>query len=736
MSRSLCPSKLNCTSPGAWEPNSDIAGRGVLIGFVGTGYLVFLLLVVHYFVAYDPDLSPVQQVSDDERQSQATSLERLPGNIPGPPSTNVYISRDCIDLRPNLVDVNLLALVRTWVARLLIFAGASLPLASESRSKRVRHCFDMCIIAICDVQMITGMSILIGGFICLDEHLSALHWQIITYLAWFSSVTHLSGLTVLRRYFQTRPLERSLRITLMLTLLFILIVAMIPSGFFNWKSPRADSTDPQPTAALAKSPAACFFNLACGEQLYRESFRRNCTEFCYKFSNESEQQSNCLRDFPSYLDGFDCRRLGKSSALQEMVISTVLLVFGFASRAVKLSGRASSTIYRRFTLPVSNYALDCFTKLDNLVPNHERQASRRQYLDQIISDAWRHLVVRPVLATLLVVSANFELFNSMLGELSWLLAILLWGTSKVLTAYNDEQWYTREEEGEKPSTRWEFGQLLPVLLLAAPLVALLGTFTSAEMTAGANLSVGRPEVSNTVLENTSSGHRNRRHSQEDTLELTSMATRDREMAAQRQNHHEPSRTDATNIEASTNQNRRINGRNILLGNYYIETDWMPPCMTSSFMTIWTHVFFLFWFATDAFLVPGIWTYTSEGKYILETDGKVADVLVYLFQIKGGMFYLILATYPVACHSVILTGLAVDEWFETPHNTTHRTSRRLMYWIWALGINCSYVISIQYVAGVPSKGWGDGLAAILVQISFGFYALYHVVGFCVQVAAYA
>ncbi|KAK0382403.1 hypothetical protein CLIM01_00216 [Colletotrichum limetticola] len=375
-----------------------------------------------------------------------------------------------------------------------------------------------------------------------------------------------------------------------------------------------------------------------------------------------------------------------------MVISTVLLLFG----------------------------------LENLVPNHERQASRRQYLDQIISDAWRHLVVRPVLATLLVVSANFELFNPMLGELSWLLAILLWGTSKVLTAYNDEQWYTREEEGKKPSTRWEFGQLLPVLLLAAPLVALLGTFTSAEMTAGANLSVGRPEVSNTVLENTSSGHRHRRHSQEDTLELTSMATRDREMAAQRQNHHEPSRTDATNIEASTNQNRRINGRNILLGNYYIETDWMPPCMTSSFMTIWTHVFFLFWFATDAFLVPG--------KYILETDGKVADVLVYLFQIKGGMFYLILATYPVACHSVILTGLAVDEWFETPHNTTHRTSRRLMYWIWALGINCSYVISIQYVAGVPSKGWGDGLAAILVQISFGFYALYHVVGFCVQVAA--
>ncbi|KAK1477975.1 hypothetical protein CABS01_03277 [Colletotrichum abscissum] len=416
MSRSLCPSKLNCTSPGAWEPNSDIAGRGVLIGFVGTGYLVFLLLVVHYFVAYDPDLPPVQQVSDGERQSQATSLERLPGNIPGPPSTNVYISRDCIHLRPNLVDVNLLALVRTWVARLLILAGASLPLASESRSKRVRHCFNMCIIAICDVQMITGMSILIGGFICLDEHLSALHWQIITYLAWFSSVTHLSGLTVLRRYFQTRPLERSLRITLMLTLLSILIVAMIPSGFFNWKSPRADSTDPQPIAALAKSPAACFFNLACGEQLYRESFRRSCTEFCYKSYNESEQQSNCLRDFPSYLDGFDCRRLGKSSALQEMVISTVLLLFGFASRAFKLSSRASSTIHRRFTLPVRNYALDCFTKLENLVPNHERQASRRQYLDKILSDAWRHLVVRPVLATLLVVSAHFELFNSMLGE--------------------------------------------------------------------------------------------------------------------------------------------------------------------------------------------------------------------------------------------------------------------------------------------------------------------------------
>ncbi|TDZ21106.1 hypothetical protein Cob_v005986 [Colletotrichum orbiculare MAFF 240422] len=58
---SPCP-HLNCLNRTLhFEPNPDIAGNGVVIGFVGTAYLVFVLLLAHYFVAYDPKCPPPKQ---------------------------------------------------------------------------------------------------------------------------------------------------------------------------------------------------------------------------------------------------------------------------------------------------------------------------------------------------------------------------------------------------------------------------------------------------------------------------------------------------------------------------------------------------------------------------------------------------------------------------------------------------------------------------------------------------
>lgn len=257
------------------------------------------------------------------------------------------------------------------------------------------------------------MSILIGGFICLDENLSALHWQIITYLAWFSCVTHLSGLTVLRRYFQARPWEKSLRITLMFILLVILIVAIVPSGFFNWRSPRADSSVPQATAASAKTAAACFYNLACGKQLYQDSLTLNCTEVCTDILGNSAQ---CQLVSENGFWNFDCRSLAKSSAMQEMIVSTALLFFGFVSRTIKLSTRISSTVHRRLSLPVSLWTLHCFIRLEDLVSAPDAHTTTRWHVRTLLLELWRGFVVRPVLAAIIFISANIDLFNSMLGE--------------------------------------------------------------------------------------------------------------------------------------------------------------------------------------------------------------------------------------------------------------------------------------------------------------------------------
>ncbi|KAK1656000.1 hypothetical protein BDP81DRAFT_13844 [Colletotrichum phormii] len=355
MSQSACPARFNCESADAWEPNSDIAGLRVLIGFVGTGYLVFALLVVHYFVAYEPQLPPPQQTRNDERPSQAAIHEHSMVNRSESRVVNAGTHTDPIHWEPNPIDVKLLAWVRSRTAKLLVFLGASLPLVSKTSSNRVNCCFNMGVVAMCDVQIVTGISILISGFICLDKNLSALHWKIITYLAWFSCVTHLSGLTALRRYFQTHQREKSLRITLMFVLLAILIVAMVPSGFFNWRSPRADLSIPQPTAASAKTSAACFYNLACGKELYYlDASRVNCTKSCANSPNKMFNPHDCKISPSLSTEELDCTSLSKSSAMQEMIISTVMLLFGFFSRVIKLSTHISSTTRRRMVMPMRN----------------------------------------------------------------------------------------------------------------------------------------------------------------------------------------------------------------------------------------------------------------------------------------------------------------------------------------------------------------------------------------------
>ena len=90
-------------------------------------------------------------------------------------------------------------------------------------------------ITFADMQIFTGIAILISGFSSLRSGLSSYHWQLIVHLAWFSSITHLSALSFLRHYLHNRKKERALRITLMLVLLILLSVAVGPTGHFEWE---------------------------------------------------------------------------------------------------------------------------------------------------------------------------------------------------------------------------------------------------------------------------------------------------------------------------------------------------------------------------------------------------------------------------------------------------------------------------------------------------------------------
>lgn len=51
-------------------------------------------------------------------------------------------------------------------------------------------------------QVVTGMALLASGYAQLSSGINIYYWQMLVYLAWFSSLTHLLTLTVLWQYFQ------------------------------------------------------------------------------------------------------------------------------------------------------------------------------------------------------------------------------------------------------------------------------------------------------------------------------------------------------------------------------------------------------------------------------------------------------------------------------------------------------------------------------------------------------
>ena len=81
-----------------------------------------------------------------------------------------------------------------------------------------------------DSQIITGIAILLAGYCQLACGISVYHWQVVVNLAWFSSLTHVASLAVLRKYFRKRPVLVNCRLAAMGINLVLVGVASCKSG--------------------------------------------------------------------------------------------------------------------------------------------------------------------------------------------------------------------------------------------------------------------------------------------------------------------------------------------------------------------------------------------------------------------------------------------------------------------------------------------------------------------------
>lgn len=183
-------------------------------------------------------------------------------------------------------------------------------------------------LALADAQVVTGIAILASGWYSFSCGVSAYYWQMVVYLAWFSSLTHLSALTCLRRYFATHWTALVCRLALISALLVLIFVGFIPTGHFNFNDPSA----------------AGVYDL--GDVLVEA----NETEiFHYLAPNDPELSVrgvwiNVLRASPAacFLKG----GMDKSgAAFLSMVVSLIFLVFGYTVRICKLFAVSSTGIY-------------------------------------------------------------------------------------------------------------------------------------------------------------------------------------------------------------------------------------------------------------------------------------------------------------------------------------------------------------------------------------------------------
>ena len=82
-----------------------------------------------------------------------------------------------------------------------------------------------------DLQVVSSLSLLITGYSQFGCGFDSYHWQITIDLAWFSSMTHLTTLTCLRRHFQERLALRLSRMICMIIVAAMLSLTLFSTGW-------------------------------------------------------------------------------------------------------------------------------------------------------------------------------------------------------------------------------------------------------------------------------------------------------------------------------------------------------------------------------------------------------------------------------------------------------------------------------------------------------------------------
>ncbi|CAG8978020.1 hypothetical protein HYALB_00000690 [Hymenoscyphus albidus] len=120
---------------------------------------------------------------------------------------------------------------------------------NNSLMNRWSHALEIVIIGLSDQQIITGLSVIVGGLTQLGWGLETFHFQTIGSLAWFSAIAHLFTLTILRDELRSTKLLRYFRLSGMGLLAIMLICISVPMGYVT-----------SPNFVASNLPAWCLYH--------------------------------------------------------------------------------------------------------------------------------------------------------------------------------------------------------------------------------------------------------------------------------------------------------------------------------------------------------------------------------------------------------------------------------------------------------------------------------------------
>ena len=317
------------------------------------------------------------------------------------------------------------------------------PLRPVQTVQRLELALRSIVLMFSDQQVVTGIALLASGYAQLNSRINNYHWQMLVYLAWFSSLTHLTTLTVLRQYFRDNRKARLWRAVLMLITVMMLGAALLPTSDTLWLNASEPLLwlDPNHRKHLVPilAPALCYFR--------RLGSRDSDDRF-------------------------------KSWTGASMIISLVVLISGYITRMLKLSDWASGTCKQYLRMVPSEKIRTIrgifLARLNRPAPSFDKIHWAVAYLTvetlyvwlKAFCDIYESMTaeVCMMLSTLMLV----KLAGLISPKIIWLASALAWGTRNLFMA--------RSDAASSEENIWGFGQMFPVVLLVLPILSALETY--------------------------------------------------------------------------------------------------------------------------------------------------------------------------------------------------------------------------------------------------------------------